>query len=78
MNEREFLQKLQAKAAEQEQAMHTIPFFAFVAKWLSVHPWRYLIPLAFLLTLLLRGFFGSHYTDAILWLFRANTLLEKL
>lgn len=75
MNEREFLQKLQERAIEQERAIQMIPFFSFVIKWLSVHPWRYLIPLAFLLTLLLRWIFGSSYTDAILHLFRANSLL---
>ncbi|HSA83760.1 MAG TPA: hypothetical protein VLF20_02650 [Patescibacteria group bacterium] len=75
MNEREFLQTLQQRAAEQEQAMQSIPFFAFVVKWLSRHPWRYLIPLAFFLTLLLRWIFGDNYTDAILYLFRANSLL---
>ena len=75
MNEREFILKLQERVREQEQAVATIPFFSFVAKWLSVHPWRYLIPLAFLLTLLLRWIFGSSYTDGILHLFRANSLL---
>ena len=75
MNEREFILKLQERAREQEQALTTIPFFAFVAKWLSRHPWRYLIPLAFLLTLLLRWIYGSTYTDNILHLFRANSLL---
>lgn len=72
MNEREFLFKLQERAREQEQAIATIPFFAFVAKWLSVHPWRYLIPLAFLVTLLFRWILGSNYTDFILGLFKAN------
>lgn len=72
MNEREFLQQLQKRAREQEQAIATIPFFAFVAKWLSNHPWRYLIPLAFIVSLLLRGLIGSHYTDLILKLFRAT------
>ncbi len=75
MNEREFILKLQERAREQEQAIAKIPFFSFVVKWLSVHPWRYLIPLAFILTLLLRFIFGSAYTDNILYLFRANSLL---
>lgn len=72
MNEREFLLKLQERARDQEQAIATVPFFSFVAKWLSVHPWRYLIPLAFLLTLLFRWILGSNYTDMILRLFRAS------
>ena len=70
MNEREFLEKLQERTREQERAIETIPFFAFVAKWLSVHPWRFLIPLAFIVSFLLRWIFGSGYTDFILSLFR--------
>ena len=73
MNEREFIYLLQQRAREQESAMHKVPFpkiFAFVAQWLSVHPWRFLIPLAFLLTLLFRWVLGAHYTDFILWIFR--------
>jgi len=72
MNERDFIQQLQERAREQEKAIATIPFFAFVARWLSIHPWRYLIPLAFLISLLLRWIIGSNYTDFILRLFRAN------
>jgi len=70
MNEREFLEKLQERTREQERAIDTIPFFAFVVKWLSVHPWRFLIPLAFLVSFVLRAFFGTAYTDFILSLFR--------
>ena len=70
MNEHDFILKVEEGAREQEQAIATIPFFAFVAKWLSVHPWRYLIPLAFLLTLLFRWIMGGSYTDFILWLFK--------
>lgn len=70
MNEREFLHKLQERAREQEKAITTIPFFAFVARWLSIHPWRYLIPLAFFVSLIFRGILGSDYTDFILRLFK--------
>lgn len=73
MNEREFLLKLQDRAREQEQAMKAVPFprfFHFVIEWLSHHPWRFLIPLAFLVSLLFRGVFGPEYTDFILKLFR--------
>ena len=74
MNEREFLYILTERAREQERAMKTVPFpkvFAFVVTWLSHHPWRYLIPLAFFLTFLLRALFGTSYTDFILKLFHA-------
>lgn len=73
MNEHEFLVTLQKRAREQEHAMKAVPFpkvFTFIAEWLSHHPWRYLIPLAFLISLLFRALFGSNYTDGILDLFR--------
>ena len=73
MNEREFILTLQERAREQEQAMHAAPFpkvFRFVIEWLSHHPWRFLIPLAFVVSLILRGILGSSYTDFILRLFR--------
>jgi hypothetical protein len=70
MNERKFILQLQERAREQELAISKIPFFSFVAKWLNVHPWRYLIPLAFLVSLIFRGILGSSYTDFILRLFK--------
>jgi len=77
MNEREFIYLLQQRAREQERAMKEVPFpkvFSFVVQWLSVHPWRFLIPLAFLLTFLFRAIFGGNYTDFILWVFRSLSL----
>lgn len=73
MNERDFLLQLQKRAREQKQTMEAVPFpkfFSFVVEWLSVHPWRYLIPLAFLISFLLRGAIGEAYTNFILRLFR--------
>lgn len=73
MNEREFLLTLQDRAREQERAMKAVPFpkvFRFVIEWLSHHPWRFLIPLAFVVSLILRGILGSEYTEFILRLFR--------
>lgn len=72
MNEREFLRQLQERAREQKRTMDAVPFpkvFSFVVEWLSIHPWRYLIPLAFLISFILRGVFGEAYTNFILWLF---------
>lgn len=72
MNENEFLQQLQKRARLQKETMESVPFpkvFAFIVEWLSMHPWRYLIPLAFLISLILRGIFGTTYTNLILWLF---------
>ena len=75
MDEREFLQQLQNRAKLQQKALETVPFpkfFSFVIEWLSVHPWRYLIPLAFLVSFILRGIFGHTYTEYILWIFSAT------
>jgi len=73
MKESEFLYLLQERAREQERAIKAVPFpkvFLFVTEWLSHHPWRYLIPLAFLISLLFRGILGERYTDFILGLFK--------
>lgn len=73
MNEREFLQKLQARAKEQEDLMKRVPspkLFFKISLWLGRHPWRMLIPLAFIISLCLRGLVGSGYSDFILLIFR--------
>lgn len=73
MDERKFVEQLQDRAREQEQLVKSVPFpgvFAFVIKWLSFHPWRLLIPLAFLLTLIFRLIIGPNYTNIILTIFR--------
>jgi hypothetical protein len=73
MQERDFVQLLQERAREQKKAMDQVPFpkfYVFVIEWLSVHPWRYLIPLAFIISLILRGVCGHAYTDFVLGLFR--------
>lgn len=74
MQERDFVQLLQERARQQKKAMDAVPFpkfFAFVIGWLSDHPWRFLIPLAFLISLLLRGVIGHAYTDFVLLIFRS-------
>ena len=72
MNEVEFLSLLKERAREQKRTMSAVPFpkvFSFIIEWLSVHPWRYLIPLAFLVSFILRGIIGQSYTDFILGIF---------
>ena len=74
MKERDFVQLLQDRARQQKKAMDAVPFpkfFAFTIEWLSVHPWRYLIPLAFLISLALRGIIGHSYTDFVLGIFKS-------
>jgi len=73
MNEHEFLLTLQKRAKEQEHIMKGMllpSVFANISIWLGNHPWRILIPIAFLLSLLFRGLLGQEYTDLILGIFR--------
>lgn len=72
MDELKFVKLLQQRAREQYLVMEKMPFpgiFLLVTKWLSDHPWRYLIPLAFLITLTLRYLFGTHFSERVLKLF---------
>lgn len=72
MNEREFLQELQLRAREQHKVMNDMPFprfFTLVSEWLGNHPWRFLIPLALLLTIIFRLVFGQAYDNMILDIF---------
>lgn len=72
MEEREFVSLLQKRVKEQHDLIEELPFprvFAVITRWLSDHPWRYLIPLAFLLTLLMRNIIGSNFTDLVLRFF---------
>jgi len=79
MNEREFLLKLERRAQEQEVLIKKIPMsqiFITLSFWLGKHPWRILIPLAFLLTLLFRSVFGYQYTNFILKIFGGFGLIR--
>lgn len=72
MNESDFIKSLQERAREQHQVLEEMPLphlFALVTTWLSDHPWRYLIPLAFLLTLIARNILGNSFTEIILKIF---------
>jgi hypothetical protein len=74
MKQSDFIQILQERAQEQKKEMDSVPFpkfFAFAISWLSDHPWRFLIPLAFLISLILRGVIGHDYTNFVLWIFRS-------
>jgi hypothetical protein len=72
MNEREFLLELQQRAREQHKVMADMPFprvFTLVSEWLGNHPWRFLIPLALLLTIIFRISLGPSYDNLILDIF---------
>lgn len=72
MDERDFLRKLEVRAHEQEQLIKQMPLqrvFVISSLWLGRHPWRILIPIAFLLTLLFRSVLGSRYYELVLAIF---------
>ncbi|MBU3978807.1 hypothetical protein KJ980_05560 [Patescibacteria group bacterium] len=72
MNEREFLSKLQERAREQEKLINDMVFprvFTIVGIWFGNHPWRILIPLAFIFSLAFHGLIGKPYDDLILRIF---------
>jgi len=72
MNEREFIKTLQRRAREQEKLIASMPLpkvFSSVSLWFGNHPWRILIPLAFILTLIFLAIFGKPYEEFILKIF---------
>ncbi|MDO8583480.1 MAG: hypothetical protein Q7R51_03035 [bacterium] len=72
MNENEFIRTLELRAKEQEKIMNSMVFprlFTSVSIWLGNHPWRILIPLAFILTLIFHGILGKRYDELILKIF---------
>jgi hypothetical protein len=69
MNEGEFLKQLEKRATEQEKIMQGIPFphiFTTVSIWLGTHPWRILIPIAFVITVLLQVIFERRFDTFVL------------
>ncbi len=72
MNEQQFLNTLQQRAREQEKIIKGMvfpKFFTSISLWLGNHPWRILIPLAFILTLIFHGILGKRYDELILKIF---------
>jgi hypothetical protein len=72
MNEREFIKKLQERAKEQEKLIQDMPMhkvFSSISVWFGNHPWRILVPVAIILTLIFYFTFGKPYDDFILKLF---------
>ncbi len=72
MNEREFLNKLEKRAQEQEKiikGMFLPKIFESVSFWFGDHPWRILIPIAAIITLIFHGLFGNRYDELILKIF---------
>ncbi len=72
MNENEFIKTLEQRAREQEKIIKDMVFpklFSSISIWLGTHPWRILIPLAFILTLVFHGILGKRYDEFILKIF---------
>lgn len=72
MKEHDFLVELEQRAHEQERMMQQMPFrtvFVMTSLWFGRHPWRIMIPFAFVLTFLFRLLFGHSYDELILWIF---------
>lgn len=71
-SEHEFLRKLEKRAEEQEHLLSRMPYqkvFIQTSFWLGQHPWRILIPIAFILTLLFRFTLGYRYYELVLKMF---------
>ncbi|MDP2638011.1 MAG: hypothetical protein Q8P26_03045 [Candidatus Levybacteria bacterium] len=72
MNEHEFLKKLEKRAQEQEKIIKDMflpKLFASISLWFGEHPWRILVPFAFILTLIFHSVFGKNYINFILKIF---------
>lgn len=72
MNEHEFLKTLEERAKEQEKIINRMVLpkvFTMISFWLGSHPWRILIPIAIIITLIFHGIFGKPYDEFILKIF---------
>jgi hypothetical protein len=72
MNEQQFLKTLQERAREQEiiiRGMFLPKLFTSVSFWLGNHPWRILIPFAFIITIIFHEILGKRYDEFILKIF---------
>ena len=72
MNEYEFLEQLKERANEQEKLMRGMlmpKLFLAISLWLGNHPWRILIPVSIILTLIFQAILGKKYYELILKIF---------
>lgn len=77
MKEHDFLLELQKRAKEQEKIIKDMPMpkvFSAASLWLGVHPWRFIIPMSFLISILLRAVLGESYTNFVLSIFKIPLL----
>ena len=72
MNEHEFLKNLEERAKEQEKLIKGMilpQVFASISFWLGEHPWKILIPISVIFTLISHEIIGKPYDDFILKIF---------
>ncbi|HET9946864.1 MAG TPA: hypothetical protein VFQ63_02265 [Patescibacteria group bacterium] len=72
MQKNDFLTQLQKRASEQDMILHGVFFphvFVFISRYLGESPWRWLIPLSVILTIIFQMLWGWAFDEKILWLF---------
>lgn len=72
MKENEFLLELEKRADEQKQLMEKFSRKNIVfslSLWLGEHPWRIILPLSIIMTLVFHSVLGDKYYEKILWIF---------
>lgn len=72
MNEHKFIETLEQRAKEQEKIIKGMilpEIFIRVSSWLGNHPWKIIIPLSIILTLIFHGIWGKRYDEFILKIF---------
>lgn len=81
MNEHEFIKALRQRAQEQEKLIKSMPLpriFSSISLWFGNHPWRIILPLAFILTYIFHAVIGKPYDDFILKIFGKIWPFDKL
>ncbi len=79
MNEREFLRVLKQRANEQEKIVRSMPFpsiFSTISIWFGNHPWRIIVPLSFLITIIFHYIIGDFYDSFVLAIFGGLGILD--
>lgn len=81
MDEKEFLLALKKRAIEQEHIIKGMPLpnlFSTISIWLGDHPWRILIPIAFIISLTLHFLIGNPFDTLILKIFGGFGFIKLL
>ena len=79
MNELEFLRVLKQRAAEQEKIVKSMPLpaiFSPISIWFGNHPWRIIVPISFLISIILHYVMGDSYDSLVLAIFGGLGILD--